>query len=65
MDLDEATGRLVLRRALADGSTAVSVTALGDAAVTVPAEVSGRDLVNGGDVVPGTAVAPHATAVVR
>ena len=65
VDLDEAAGRLVLRRALADGSTAVSVTALGAAAVTVPADVSGRDLVSGGDVVPGAAVAPHATVVVR
>ena len=40
VDLDAASGRLVLRRALADGSTAVSVTALGDTGVTVPAGVS-------------------------
>jgi alpha-galactosidase len=65
VDLDEAAGRLVLRRALADGSTAVSVTALGDVAVTVPAGVSGRDLVDGGTVVPGALVAPHGTVVVR
>ncbi|MDT7744198.1 MAG: alpha-galactosidase [Actinomycetota bacterium] len=65
VDLDETSGRLVLRRALADGSTAVSVTALGDAAVTVPAGVSGRDLVGGGTVAPGALVAPHGTVVVR
>ena len=65
VDLDEATGRLVLRRALADGSTAVSVTALGDAAVTVPRGVSGRDLVGGAAIVPGAVVAAHGTVVVR
>ncbi len=65
VDLDEATGRLVLRRVLADGSLAVSVTTLGDAAVTVPAGVSGRDLVDGGRLLPGAVVAPHASIVVR
>lgn len=65
VDLDAASGRLVLRRALADGSTAVSVTALGDTAVTVPAGVSGRDLVGGGTVGPGAVVAAHGTVVMR
>jgi alpha-galactosidase len=65
VDLDEATGRLVLHRALAGGATAVSVTALGDTAVTVPTGVSGRDLVGGGTVAAGAVVAPHATVVVR
>ena len=65
VDLDEVTGRLVLRRGLADGSTAVSVTALGDGAVLVPAGVSGRDLLSGSPVVPRAAVAAHSTVVVR
>jgi alpha-galactosidase len=65
VDLDAATGRLVLRRGLADGSTAVSVTALGDTAVTVPAGVSGRDLVGGGTVAPAAVVVPHGTVVVH
>lgn len=56
--------RLVLRRALADGRTAVSVTALGDGPVAVPPGVSGRDVVAGGPVVPGSRVGPHATVVV-
>jgi alpha-galactosidase len=65
VDLDAATGRLVLRRGLADGSTAVSVTALGDAPVTAPSGVAGRDLVAGGTVAPGAVVAAHTTVVVR
>ena len=65
VDLDDATGRLVLRRALADGTTAVSVTALGDAPVTVPPGVAGKDLVGGGAVVPGAVVGAHTTVVVR
>ena len=65
VDLDEGSGRLVLRRVLTDGSTAASVTALGDTAVPVPAGVSGRDLVTGGRVGGGAVVAPHATVVVR
>jgi alpha-galactosidase len=64
VDLDPATGRLVLRRDLADGAAAVSVTALGDAPVTVPAGVAGPDLVAGGTVAPGTVVAAHSTVVV-
>jgi alpha-galactosidase len=62
---DDASGRLVLRRPLADGATAVSVTALGDGPVTVPAGVAGTDLVGGGTVAPGGVVRPHATIVVR
>jgi alpha-galactosidase len=65
VDLDEVTGRLVLRRDLADGSRAVSVTALGDGAVAVPAGVSGRDLLGGAPVVPGAVVAAHGSVVVR
>jgi alpha-galactosidase len=65
VDLDDASGRLVLRRSLADGSSAVSVTALGDTPVTVPAGVAGTDLVGGTAVVPGAPVGPHATVVVR
>ena len=65
VDLDAASGRLVLRRALANGSTAVSVSALGETGVTVPAGVSGRDLVGGGTVGPGAVVAAHGTVVVR
>ncbi|HEY2193287.1 MAG TPA: glycoside hydrolase family 27 protein [Actinomycetospora sp.] len=64
-DLDDASGRLVLRRSLTDGSTAVSVTALGDGPVAVPAGVAGRDLVGGGTVVPGGVVAAHATVLIR
>ena len=63
-DLDVASGRLVLRRRLADGSSAVSVTALADA-VPVPEGVTGRDLVRGGPVVPGALVPAHATVVIR
>ncbi|NMO89272.1 glycoside hydrolase family 27 protein [Actinomycetospora sp. TBRC 11914] len=65
VELDDATGRLVLRRGLSDGSTAVSVTALDDHPVTVPAGVAGRDLVGGGPVGPGAPVAAHATVVLR
>ncbi|HEY2224620.1 glycoside hydrolase family 27 protein [Actinomycetospora sp.] len=65
VDLDAAPGRLVLRRGLADGTTAVSVTALGDAPVTVPAGVAGPDLVGGRTVAPGTVVAAHSTVIVR
>jgi alpha-galactosidase len=65
VDLDDASGRLVLRRGLADGSTAVSVTALDDVPVPVPAGVAGRDLVAGGTVAPGALVGAHATVVVR
>jgi alpha-galactosidase len=64
-DLDATTGRLVLRRVLADGSTATSVTALGDTPVTVPAGVTGTDLVSGARVAPGAVVGVHATTVVR
>jgi alpha-galactosidase len=56
--------RLVLRRALADGRTAVSVTALGDRPETVPAGIAGRDVVAGGAVAPGELVAAHGTVVV-
>ncbi|MCD2188696.1 glycoside hydrolase family 27 protein [Actinomycetospora soli] len=56
--------RLTLRRGLADGRTAVSVTALGDAPEAVPAGVAGRDVVAGGTVAPRTVVPPHATVVV-
>ena len=65
MDLDATTGRLVLSRALADGSTAVSVTALDDAPVAVPDGVAGRDLVGGGEVAPRAVVPAHGTVVVR
>lgn len=58
------TGRLVLARPLTAGRTATSVTALGDAPVVVPAGVSGRDLLTGAPVAPGTVVAPHATVLV-
>jgi alpha-galactosidase len=56
--------RLVLRRLLADGTTAVSVTALGDGSVAVPAGVAGRDVLTGSVVRAGTAVTAHATVVV-
>ncbi|GAA4842016.1 hypothetical protein GCM10023201_35270 [Actinomycetospora corticicola] len=56
--------RLVLRRPLADGRTAVSVTALGDGPVEVPSGVAGRDVVAGGEVVPGDPVPAHGTVVV-
>ncbi|WP_433801389.1 glycoside hydrolase family 27 protein [Actinomycetospora sp. CA-084318] len=56
--------RLMLRRVLTGGRTAVSVTALGDAPEVVPAGVVGRDVVAGGAVASGTVVAPHATVVV-
>jgi alpha-galactosidase len=65
VDLDDDSGRLVLRRGLSDGTTAVSVTALGDAPVAVPDGVAGRDVVGGGPVAPGVLVGPHATVVVR
>ena len=57
--------RLVLRRLLVDGTTAVSVTALGDGPVAVPAGIAGRDVLTGVAVGPATAVPPHATVVVR
>ena len=65
VDVDATTGRLVLSRALADGSTAVSVTALDDAPVAVPDGVAGRDLVGGGEVAPRALVPAHGTVVVR
>ncbi|GLZ48408.1 hypothetical protein Acsp06_45930 [Actinomycetospora sp. NBRC 106375] len=64
-DPETGDGRLVLRRPLADGSVAVSVTALGDRPVTVPADVAGTDLLTGAAVVPGGPVAAHATVLVR
>jgi alpha-galactosidase len=59
------SGRLVLRRLLADGTTATSVTALDDRPAVVPAGVAGTDLLTGAPVVAGGTVAPHATVLVR
>ncbi|MHC1558965.1 glycoside hydrolase family 27 protein [Actinomycetospora sp. C-140] len=64
-DPDTGDGRLVLRRPLADGSVAVSVTALDDQPATVPADVAGTDLLTGAAVVPGGSLAAHATVLVR
>ena len=64
-DGPDAAGRLVLRRALADGSTAVSVTALGEGPVTVPPGVAGHDLLTGAAVSPGGVIPAHVTALVR
>ncbi|MCD2193864.1 glycoside hydrolase family 27 protein [Actinomycetospora endophytica] len=65
VDLDAATGRLVLRRSLADGATAVSVTALGDDPVTVPDGVGGPDLLTGAAAGPGSVVPAHGTMIFR
>jgi alpha-galactosidase len=64
VELDAATGRLVLRRSLADGSTVVSVTALGGTPVVVPAGVGGPDLLTGAPVAPGGVLAAHSTKIV-
>jgi alpha-galactosidase len=58
-------GRLVLRRAMSDGSTVTAVVALGDVPVVVPAVTGGTDLLSGRTVAGGAVVPPHGTVLWR